>query len=91
MDVPFAQFGRMKTTEQREPGGDPADYEDGADETNIVPSIRDNEYMQHSTLWGAQYMSGWVLLYGYGLSCDYPIKKYTQARSQDFIHKGAKM
>lgn len=51
------QFGRMKTTEQQlqEP---PADYEDGADEINIMPSIRDNEYMQHSTLWGSQYMSG---------------------------------
>lgn len=53
------QFGRMKTTEQQlqEP---PADYDDGVDETNIMPSIRDNEYMQHSTLWGSQYMSGWV-------------------------------
>lgn len=58
MDGKYAQqFGRMKTTEQQlqEP---PADYEDGADEINIMPSIRDNEYMQHSTLWGSQYMSG---------------------------------
>lgn len=58
MDSKYVQFGRMKTTEQ-EPT---IDYEDEVDETNIVPSIRDNEYMQHSTLWGAQYMSGSYLL-----------------------------
>lgn len=56
IDSKYAQFGRMKTTEH-EPT-DTTDYEDEVDETNIVPSIRDNEYMQHSTLWGAQYMSG---------------------------------
>jgi len=59
MDGKYAQqFGRMKTAEQQlqEP---PADYDDGADETSMMlPSIRDNEYMQHSTLWGSQYMSG---------------------------------
>lgn len=52
-----ARYGpRMKTTE-REPTG--ADYDDAAaDGPNAVPSIRDNEYVQHGTLWGAQYMSG---------------------------------
>lgn len=57
MDSKYVQFGRMKTTEH-EPVMDAADYEDEVDDTNIMPSIRDNEYMQHSTLWGAQYMSG---------------------------------
>lgn len=57
MDGKYEQFGRMKATEQ-EPAS-AVDYEDEVDVTNIVPSIRDNEYMQHSTLWGAQYMSGW--------------------------------
>lgn len=52
-----ARYGpRMKTTE-REPTG--ADYDDAAsDGPNAVPSIRDNEYVQHGALWGAQYMSG---------------------------------
>jgi len=52
-----ARYGpRMKTTE-REPTG--ADYDDAAaNGPNAVPSIRDNEYVQHGTLWGAQYMSG---------------------------------
>lgn len=58
MDSKYTQFGRMKTTEQEPMIDTNADYEDEVDETNIVPSIRDNEYMQHSTLWGAQYMSG---------------------------------
>lgn len=57
MDTKYVQFGRMKTTEH-EPVVDAVDYEDEVDDTNIMPSIRDNEYMQHSTLWGAQYMSG---------------------------------
>lgn len=59
MDSKYVQFGRMKTTEQ-EPMVDPTDYEEDVDDTNIMPSIRDNEYLQHSSLWGAQYMSGWV-------------------------------
>jgi len=52
-----ARYGpRMKTTEH-EPTG--ADYDDAAsDGPNAVPSIRDNEYVQHGTLWGAQYVSG---------------------------------
>lgn len=61
IDSKYVQFGRMKTTEH-----DPTDtteYEDEVDETNVhyhesIPSIRDNEYLQHSSLWGAQYMSG---------------------------------
>jgi len=57
MDSKYLQFGRMKTNEQ-EPFAESTDYEDEVDETNIMPSIRDNEYMQHSSLWGAQYMSG---------------------------------
>lgn len=56
MDNKYIQFGRMKTTEQ-EPT-DTTDYEEEVGETNIVPSIRDNEYLQHSSLWGAKYMSG---------------------------------
>ncbi|XP_044732654.1 neuroendocrine protein 7B2 isoform X2 [Chrysoperla carnea] len=35
----------------------PLDY-DSLGETNINPSIRDQEYLQHSSLWGNQYMSG---------------------------------
>lgn len=58
MDGKYVQFGRMKATEH-EPT---TDYEDEIDETNIMPSIRDNEYAQHSSLWGAQYMSGRVKL-----------------------------
>jgi len=52
-----ARYGpQMKTTE-REPTG--SDYDDAASNgPNAVPSIRDNEYVQHGTLWGAQYMSG---------------------------------
>lgn len=52
-----ARYGpRMKTTEH-EPTG--ADYDDApSDGPNAVPSIRDNEYVQHGTLWGAQYVSG---------------------------------
>lgn len=50
-------YARMKTNEQ-EPT-DSTDYEEeAADQTNIMPSIRDNEYIEHSSLWGAQYMSG---------------------------------
>lgn len=56
MDSKFVQFGRIKATDH-EPT---IDYEDEVDETNIMPSIRDNEYAQHSSLWGAQYMSGKV-------------------------------
>ncbi|XP_066145482.1 neuroendocrine protein 7B2 [Euwallacea fornicatus] len=33
------------------------DY-DGLGDTNMYPSIRDQEYLQHSTLWGNQYISG---------------------------------
>lgn len=58
MDSKYTQFGRMKTTEHEPMIDMNADYENEIDDTNIVPSIRDNEYMQHSTLWGAQYMSG---------------------------------
>ncbi|VVC41800.1 Neuroendocrine 7B2 precursor [Cinara cedri] len=50
------KYPRMKTTEP-EPT-DATDYDDEVDETNIMPSIRDNEYIQHSTLWGTQYMNG---------------------------------
>lgn len=57
VDSKYMQFGRIKTTEH-EPVIDTTDYEDEVDDTNIMPSIRDNEYIQHSTLWGAQYMSG---------------------------------
>jgi len=57
MDSKYLQFGRMKTNDQ-EPFAESTDYEDEVDETNIMPSIRDNEYTQHSSLWGAQYMSG---------------------------------
>ncbi|KAJ8934973.1 hypothetical protein NQ318_017680, partial [Aromia moschata] len=35
----------------------PLDY-DGMGELNLHPSIRDQEYLQHSSLWGKQYMSG---------------------------------
>lgn len=59
MDGKYAQFSQIKSTEH-EPT---TDYEDEIDETNIMPSIRDNEYAQHSSLWGAQYMSGRVKFY----------------------------
>ncbi|VEN40466.1 unnamed protein product [Callosobruchus maculatus] len=43
-------------------GGDmeeepPFDY-DSNGELNLLPSIRDQEYLQHSSLWGNQYVSG---------------------------------
>lgn len=50
------KYARMKTNEQ-EPT-DATDYEEEVDQTNIMPSIRDNEYIEHSSLWGSQYMSG---------------------------------
>lgn len=32
------------------------------DDDPIIPSLRDNEYLQHSSLWGHQYMTGnyWI-------------------------------
>lgn len=35
----------------------PLDY-DGLSETNLHPSLRDQEFLEHSSLWGNQYMSG---------------------------------
>lgn len=34
------------------------DYDSLLDRTNPHPSIRDQEYLQHSSLWGHQFMSG---------------------------------
>lgn len=34
----------------------PIDYDTG--EVNIHPSLRDQEFLEHSSLWGSQYMSG---------------------------------
>lgn len=34
------------------------DYDSIMERTNPHPSLRDSEYMQHSSLWGHQYMSG---------------------------------
>lgn len=34
----------------------PLDYDNG--EFNIHPSLRDQEFLEHSSLWGNQYVSG---------------------------------
>lgn len=60
------KYARMKTTEQETT--DATDYDEEVDETNIMPSIRDNEYIQHSSLWGAQYMSGILWLFNFNFS-----------------------
>jgi len=36
----------------------PMDYDPLGDAGNPNPSIRDQEYLQHSSLWGHQYMTG---------------------------------
>jgi hypothetical protein len=36
----------------------PLDYDPLEDSGNPNPSIRDQEYLQHSSLWGRQYMAG---------------------------------
>ena len=36
----------------------PMDYDPLGDAGNPNPSIRDQEYLQHSSLWGHQYMAG---------------------------------
>lgn len=35
----------------------PVDY-DGLAESSLHPSLRDQEFLQHSSLWGSQFMSG---------------------------------
>ncbi|XP_050520352.1 neuroendocrine protein 7B2-like [Daktulosphaira vitifoliae] len=52
----YLQLGQMKNSYQDSENF--MDYEDDIEETNIMPAIRDNEYLQHSTLWGAHYVSG---------------------------------
>ncbi|XP_065226473.1 neuroendocrine protein 7B2-like [Planococcus citri] len=37
---------------------DEPNYPDMMDDDSMVPSIRDNEYLQHSSLWGHQFMTG---------------------------------
>ena len=41
---------------------DEPNYPDMMDDDSMVPSIRDNEYLQHSSLWGHQFMTGTVKL-----------------------------
>lgn len=56
MSGKLTQFGRIKAADLET--NEITDYEEEAGETNIMPSIRDNEYIQPSMLWGAQFMSG---------------------------------
>lgn len=49
--------GRSLTRDLEEEQMFPVDYENLGD-INLHPSIRDQEFLQHSTLWGNQYVSG---------------------------------
>lgn len=42
---------------------DEPNYADVIDEDNIMTNIRDNEFLQHSSLWGQQYMTGNISLH----------------------------
>ncbi|XP_050434001.1 neuroendocrine protein 7B2 isoform X1 [Adelges cooleyi] len=85
IDNKYVQFGRMKTTEEQGPLHT-ADYEeDEVDDTNIVPSIRDNEYLQHSSLWGAHYVSGGAGEGVQTLNPDNPIKNRNEVKTDSTL------
>lgn len=37
---------------------DEPNYSEMMDDENIIPSLRDTEYLQHGPLWGHQFMTG---------------------------------
>ena len=54
-DLPLrTRLASMKIEEEDEPNYS----EIIVDEDPVIPSLRDNEYLQHSPLWSHQYMSG---------------------------------
>jgi hypothetical protein len=52
--MPGRNVKELETEEQQFP----LDYDPLGDSGNPNPSIRDQEYLQHSSLWGHQYMAG---------------------------------
>jgi hypothetical protein len=52
--MPERNVKELETEEQQLP----LDYDPLGDSGNPNPSIRDQEYLQHSSLWGHQYMAG---------------------------------
>jgi hypothetical protein len=52
--MPGRTVKELETEEQQFP----LDYDPLGDSGNPNPSIRDQEYLQHSSLWGHQYMAG---------------------------------
>lgn len=37
---------------------DEPNYSDMLEDDGMIPTIRDNEYLQHSSLWGHQFVTG---------------------------------
>lgn len=52
--MPGRNVKDLETEEQQFP----IDYDPLGDAGNPNPSIRDQEYLQHSSLWGHQYVAG---------------------------------
>lgn len=61
LDFPDSRFplgSRSLVKELEEEQMYPLDYDGLGGDANLNPSLRDQEFLEHSSLWGNQYMSG---------------------------------